>query len=897
MTNRPTGTVTFLFTDIEGSTQRWEGDPTKMQAAHSRHEAILRRAVEDNGGYAYKMIGDAFQVAFPTARQALQAALEAQRSLHSESWGEDGELRVRMALHTGITEEREGDYVGPLLNRVARLMSAGHGGQVLVSLATYELVRDYLPSGVTLKDIGEYRLKDLIRPEHVFQLVAPDLPSDFPPLKTLENRPNNLPLQPTPFIGREKELTALVKLLLHEDVRLVTLTGPAGVGKSRLAVQAAAELVDDFADGVFFVSLASAIDPTLVVSGIAQALGVKEAGDRPLLDVLKEELRSKSMLLVLDNFEQVVQAAPLVSELLQSASQLKILATSRTVLHLRGEKEFPVPSLSMPDPKRLPKIETLLQYEAVALFIQRALDVKPDFAITNDSAPAVAKICVRLDGLPLAIELAATRIRFLPPQAMLARLQSRLKLLTGGARDLPARQQTLRGAIEWSYDLLDEGEQQLFRRMAVFQGGRRLEALEAVCNAEGDLEIDLLDGVESLVSNSLLRQEEDESGEPSFVMLETIHEYAKERLEESGEAETLRRRHTDYFLALAEEAEPHLRGPRQVEWMELLEREHDNFRAALQWSLETGQEGRIGAVDQSQDGAEGLMYLRLAGVLGRFWDVRGHLSEGRQWLKRVLDKSHATQSAEGNTLTLLRARALLAMGRLSRKQGDLTQAQALLSEGLALYEQVEDKWGIAETLNILATAKYGAGEYGAARPLWERALASFREVNDESGIARTLNNLGEMARARGDYKSARTYYEQGLAVMRQQGEARATAVLTLNLGSIEQRLGNYSRAAELFKESLAPSSDLGDISLIAICIYGFAAIAAGKQQGKRAATLFAAGAALLQTIGIVLDPSDRIEHDRSMAAARAQVDEGVWAKAWEEGRAMSMEQAVAYALE
>jgi predicted ATPase len=426
---------------------------------------------------------------------------------------------VRMALHTGdVMEERGEDYFGPPLNRVARLLAAGHGGQVLLSTDTQELVRGELPEGTELRNLGERRLKDLIQPERVFQLVAPDLPSSFPPLRTLDARLNNLPIQPTPIVGREKEVAELCGFLRRQEVRLLTLTGPGGTGKTRVALQSAAELIDEFESGVFFMALAPISDPNLVASTIATHLGVVESAEQSLEESLKNHLRGIPLLLVLDNFEQVPEAAPLVGGLLSACPQLKVLTTSRIRLRLYGEREYPVPPLDLPDLRYLPPVERLTQYGAVRLFTERAQDAKPDFSITDESAPVVAEICARVDGLPLAIELAAARIKLLPPQTMVKKLGHRLKLLTGGPRDLPERQRTLWGTIEWSHDLLEEGEKMLFARLAVFSGGRTLEAIEAVCDAEGNLPMDVLDVVSSLVDKNLLRQEEARS-EPRFVML------------------------------------------------------------------------------------------------------------------------------------------------------------------------------------------------------------------------------------------------------------------------------------------------------------------------------------------------------------------------------------------
>ena len=512
MPELPTGTVTFLFTDIEGSTTRWEHHPEAMRAALARHDALLRSVITSHGGFVFKTVGDAVCAAFAVAADAVTAAVTAQRAVAAEEWGEVGPLRVRMALHTGAAQSRDQDYFGPPLNRVARLLSTGYGGQVLLSAATQELARDSLPEGESLLDLGEHALKDLLRPEHVYRLTGPDLLSDFPPLKSLSCHPHNLPMQPTPLIGREHEVASVCGLLRRPEVCLVTLSGPGGVGKTRLALQVAAELADQFADGVFLVPLAPVSDPERVVPAIIRTLSIREASDQPLFTLLQSALKDKHLLLLLDNFEQVTTAAVQVAELLAACPTLKVLVTSRVVLHVRAEHEFAVPPLTLPNLECLPDLVALSQYEAVALFIERAQATKPDFQVTNANAPAVAAICADLDGLPLAIELAAARVKYFPPQTLLTRLEQGLSLLSGGARELPARQQTLRGAIAWSYDLLSPEEQQLFRRLSVFVNGCTLEAAEQVCTAAGPLAGDLLEGLMSLVDKSLLRQAEETEG-------------------------------------------------------------------------------------------------------------------------------------------------------------------------------------------------------------------------------------------------------------------------------------------------------------------------------------------------------------------------------------------------
>jgi predicted ATPase/class 3 adenylate cyclase len=914
MAEPPTGTVTFLFTDIEGSTRMWERHPEAMQSALSRHDEILRGAIEERGGYVFKTVGDAFCAAFPTAPEATEAALEAQRTLLSAAWGEIGPLRVRMALHTGAAEVQGGDYFGPPLNRVARLLSAAHGGQVLLSLPTQELVRDLLPVDTELRDLGEHRLKDLARPERVFQLVAPGLPTAFPALRTLESRPNNLPMQPTLLVGREREVAEVSERLRSEEVRLFTLTGPGGTGKTRVGLQAAADLLEEFADGVFFVPLATLTDPGLVVSAIAQALGLRETGDTPLAEVLKEYLRDKRTLLLLDNFEQVLEATPVVTELLE-APNLKVLATSRTPLGLYGEHEHAVPPLEVPNPRHLPALEALSQYEAVRLFIERAQAAKADFTITDENAPAVAEICARLDGLPLAIELAAARIKLLPPKALLGRLGSRLKLLTGGARDLPARQRTLRGAIEWSHDLLDGGERTLFARLSVFAGGRTLEAIEAVGDAEGDLPVNALDGVSSLLDKSLLRQEEGPGDEPRFVMLETIHEYARERLEESGEAEDIKRAHAEYFLALAEEAEPLLHGPDQGVWIERLEAEHDNIRAALSWALKRGESETA---------------LRLAGTLPWFWYVRGHLSEGHQWLKEALARGGSTEASsrakalrgagqlatdlgECEKATLLLEEALV----LSRQQGDSKdlaaslyeagwtaavqgnheRARALLEEGLAAARESGYEWVASSVLNALANVAASRGDFERAQATFEEALVSFRKLGDSQGVGATLTNVGLLGLGQGDFERAQTTFEEALALFQELGHEGGIAYSQLCLGLTAAHRGDPERARVLLTESLLMSKKLDAKGYVAESLEGFAALASAREETERAARLWGAAEALREALGLPWQLLERAVHEPHLISTRSELEEAVWMRAREEGRAMTMEEAVSYALE
>jgi predicted ATPase len=886
-----------------------------MQVALARHDEVLRSAIESNGGHVFKTVGDAFCCAFPTAPDALKAGLEAQRRLLSSAWDQTGPLMVRMALHTGAAQERDGDYFGPPLNRVARLLSAAHGGQVLLSLPTQELVRDQLPEETALRDLGERRLKDLFRPERVFQLTAPDLPSEFPPLRTLEDHPNNLPLQPTTLVGREREVAEVIQRLLASETRLLTLTGPGGTGKTRLALQAAAELLEEFDDGTFFVSLAALTDPELVASAIAAPLGVVEAADRPLEEGVIEYLREKKLLLVLDNFEQVLAGAQLVGQLLAACPHLKILATSRIPLGLYGEREYLVPPLSLPDPERPPSLEHLTQYEAVRLFIERAQDARPDFSVSNENAPAVAEICARLDGLPLAIELAAARIKVLPPQKMLDRLSDRLKLLARGARDLPERQRTLRATMEWSHALLEEGEKVLFARLSVFAGGRTLEAIEAVCDAEGDLPVETLDGVESLVDKSLLREEERPGGEPRFVMLETVHEYAREKLEENGETEEIKHTHAEYFLTLTEEAKAELNGPQQKTWLERLETEHDNIRAALSWALKHAEAGLV---------------IRLGGALWWFWRMRGHYSEGRRWLEEAL-------AIKGRGSPESRARALAGVGALAVEQGDLDRAEEACEEGLELLvgearepseaklylltclgwvafsredhgratelfeESLElsrekmDTWGLAGSLMSLATVSHSQGDSERATELYEESMDLYREQGNKGGLASCLNNLAMVVYSQGDLGRAIQLTEESVALHRELGARGGVSIGLCNLGWMALLQNDLGRAADLYAESLALAEDLGH-QRVQSGLEGFACLAGAQREAERAAQLWGAAQALQEAKGIRRDPDFLAEADARISAVRSGMGEEAWEAAWRKGRAMTIEESVSYAI-
>jgi predicted ATPase/class 3 adenylate cyclase len=697
---RPTGTVTFLFTDIEGSTRLLHDLGDRYKDALENHRRLLREAFDRHEGYEVDTQGDAFFVAFARAQDALQSAAEGQRALAAHRWPDGRQLRVRMGVHTCEATATEEGYVGIGVHRGARVASAGHGGQVLVSQATRELI-DEGSDSLGVRDLGEHRLKDLTQPQRLYQLVADGLELEFPALKTLENRPTNLQAQPTPLIGRTRELEEITELV-RTGGRIVTLTGPGGAGKTRLALQAAADLLDEFRDGVFFIPLAGVTDPDLVVPAVAQTLGVTSAG----IQTLEGYLADKELLLVLDNLEQILEAATHLAALSGQGAGVKLLATSREALRLSGERAYPVPPLD-------------LEHDALELFVERAQAVTPDFALTNENFTAVRELCARLDGLPLALELAAARIGLLTPAAMLKRLGDRLQLLTGGARDLPERQRTLRHTLEWSYELLSEQEQQLFARLGVFAGGFSLEAAEAVCDAE-------LEDLASLVDKSLIRHEEGR-----YSMLETIRAYASERLEDLGATEP-HMRLAAYFLPLVHEARrEHLQ--REREWLDRLELEHDNLRASLDWLHE-------------HDPA---LELELAGELGWLWLLRSHLQEGRERLEQALG-TQAVEEADPRAYAF----ALRWLGAINSWLGDSPTGLPQLTEAHRLAVELGDRMEEARALNYRAWAHFIAGDLPPARRDAEEALALFRELEDPGYVNVGIGTLGQILVAEGDVDRA-----------------------------------------------------------------------------------------------------------------------------------------------
>lgn len=922
MSELPTRTLTFLFTDIEGSTKLWNQYPQATHQAILRHDGLLRRIIRTHNGKIFKTTGDSFYSVFDSARQALAAALESQLALLREEWEElPGPLKVRMALHSGIAREQNETYTGSVLNRTASLLDSAHGEQVLLSQATRSLLEAITKEEFELLDLGEHRLKDLGGPEHIYQLVAPGLRRDFPPLRTLVTHLNNLPAQAQELIGREPEIARAGALLNQNQVRMLTFTGPGGTGKTRLSLQVAASQLHHFEDGGFFVDLSSLNSPKQILVEVAKLFDLREHNGPALIEDLKQYLRNRQILLVLDNFEHLMAAASLVSELLAAAPGLKVIVSSRQALKAYGELEFAVPPLATPDLTHLPPFKELIAYPALVLFGQRAQLVKPGFQLTAENTPLVAEICGRLDGLPLAIELAAAHSDRFELQEMLAQLNNRLELLTRIAPDLPVRQQSLQGAIEWGYALLDQSDQIIFARLAVFSGGCTEEAAEAVCNPEYDPELDTYETITSLVNKSLLRQLERLSdGETYFAMLETIREYALEQLAQRGEEEQLRQQHAAYYMALAEKAEAQLTGAQQVEWFHRLEREHNNIRAIMNWAL-------AGANKKAE------VALRIGGALWRFWAARGYLSEGRQWLEEALAiKSRQTQERTSATIY---ARAFNAAGILARDQGDYERAIALLEESLALQRSLDDRPGIASALNTLGTVQANLGNYVAALAFHEETLALRRELNDRRGVAVSLCNLAALTFAQDNYEQSIRLYEEALVLLRELGDIRTIARVSHNLGHtmlvqgnlekaeswIEESLALYrelgdksgiadvlilladvtglqnklEQALNLYQESLMLLNEVGDNLYIAACLEGMAETLGNLGKAELAAQLYGSAGALREVLGAPLHPADRPKYEQSVAKISAQLEKPAFEAAWAAGRAMSLQQAITIA--
>ena len=839
MSQLPSGTVTFLFTDIERSTRLWEQHPQAMQVALARHDTLVRGVIEQHGGRVFKTLGDAFCAAFTPAAEGLAAALGIQRAIAAEAWDADVAIRVRIALHTGSAELRGGDYFGPALNRCARLLGVAHGGQTLISRVTSDLLPESLPDEIELKDLATHRLRDLSEPEHVYQLVHPALPSEFPPLASLDSLPNNLPLRPNRFVGRIEDVAAVKRLL--ERTKLLTLTGAGGSGKTRLALHLAADQVAGYPDGVWLIELAALDDPALVPRTVAAALGLREATGLSLTDTLIEYLRAKQVLLILDNCEHVVEsAAHLAQSILRVCPGLRILATSREALGIAGEVLYLVPPLSVPasglsgssGPKgSAPKgtgpkgsgpkghdpaeyVRDLLCSESVQLFVERATEMAPDFALTPANAPAVAEICRCLDGIALAIELAAARVRVLSPEQIAARLTDNLRLLTGGRRAPLPRQQTMRAAIDWSYVLLSEAERALLGRLAVFAGGWTLEMAEAV-GAGGEIESwDVLDLLDKLVDKSLVAA--DAGGDARrFRMFEMIRQYAMEKLAVSGVEAAVRHAHLDWCLEFALHAKSMLQGSAQTEWLARLEAERDNLRAALSWSAAAGAE---------------VKGMQLAAALQTYWYLAGYMSEGRSYLHRLLS------AGEGESADLgVRASALQTQGVLAYYQGDYATARRSWEESLALRRTQGDRIAVDQLLNNLASVLRALGDYAAAREYFEQSLEIKRERGDRAGIGLMLFNLALLACDQGHLAEAHRLLDDCLKIQRELGDPHVIAASRCAQAGVMLLQCDFDGARHAAEQSLRYFRDAGTDYLTAEALEALAKVACetGDHAGAR----------------------------------------------------------------
>lgn len=921
MNHLPTGTVTFLFTDIEGSTKLSQQYRDAMPALLARHHQILHQVIEAHNGYVFQVVGDSFAAAFHFASDALHAAADAQRALHHEAWT-PAIIKVRIGIHTGAAQLQIGSNDNPYsgyatIATAQRIMSAGSGEQILLSGATRELVRDVLPADTELLDLGEKRLKDLLRPEHIYQLNIAGLPTTFPSLKTLDSFANNLPLQLTSFIGREKEIEQIKKRL--EKNRLVTLTGSGGVGKTRLSIRVASELLDGYPNGVWLAELASITDPALVAKTLCAALGLELHGNMSPVEILTGYLHSKKLLFVVDNCEHLIDAcAQLCETLLYACPNLRIIASSREALGIDGENAYRVPSLSLPNPKD--GLSTIEKSEAVNLFVERATATLPEFKLTEANASAIAQICQRLDGIALAIELAASRVKLLKVEQIAARLNDAFRLLTGGSRTALPRQQTLRALIDWSYNLLSEEERTTLRRLSIFMGGWTLEAAECVCDNPN-----MLDLSTHLVDKSLVSVDLEHGDEPRYYLLETIRQYAREKLSDHGESENIRNRHMEYFCGLIERLEPRLRGPDQVALLYSLEIDLDNLRAALEWALDHNIP--IG--------------LQLAAGLKWLWHFHHHWAEGIEWLDKLLQAEDAAHSllSDSKTDTLCKAKALLVSGHLTGAIGDLqkatvritaslalcekmngtdriplkaagymylgigalaggdiNQAKILAEKSLELSQSIGNKFGVAEVqYNLLTAIAFRSGEFETARLLSESLLATHQELGDPEGIAAALSLGGFLALAQSDYERAQKLFRDSIEASRERyswGYALGgLGMAYLFDGEMDLAHGYFLQAAKFAQEKWNPNFKASSIYWLAM--YSFE-----QKQFRKFIQLnsFLETEKSLFIYLYYLPPNIPATFQKNVADARAKLDQESLNRAEAEGKAMTLDQALAYAL-
>lgn len=910
MRNLPSGTVTFLFTDVEGSTQLLERLGDGYAGVLAIHQRLVRDALLAHNGHEIDTQGDAFFVAFHSAKDALNAAIAAQRGLAAQQWPDGLAIRVRMGLHTGEPLLTEHDYIGMDVHRAARVCAAGHGGQVLLTQATYALIGADFQDAARFRDLGEHRLKDLTRPERLYQALVSDLPSGFPPLRSLSVLPNNLPIQLTSFIGREQEVREVARRL--RSIRLLTLTGAGGIGKTRLAIQVAAEVLAEFKDGVWLVELASLTDPALVPQAVAAILGVREQFGRPLVETLSDYLRPRTALLVVDNCEHLVAAcAQLAQNLLVVCPHVKIIATSREALGVPGESVRPVPPLSLPEDSQDLDVEGLSQYESIQLFLERAVGAFPSFRLTPRNARALVQVCARLDGIPLAIEMAAARLKALSVEQIADRLDDTFRLLTAGSRTALPRHQTLRATLDWSHNLLTEDERRLLNRLSVFAGGFMLDAAEAVCEERSGTETAVVDLLTRLVEKSLVVADR-QVDRVRYRLLEPIRQYARDKLADSGEGPTVERRHLGFFLRFVDEAASGLSRPFD-QWLERSEQEFDNIRTALDWGL-SGHDVERG--------------MRLAVAVWRFWLHRGSLSEGRFVLNRAL-----TAAAE-DISPLLRMKALNALAYMALTQddyeevaslcrqslslagqtgedrqtavalailghtlwhmNDAIEAVRLCEESLALARKSADRRGVAVAVREFSYVLWHLEDYARLEPLASEYLQLAGGLGDRSATADALLLLGRTALHHGDYARAASLYEESLTLSRAQRDKVAALRAMISLADVVVLRGMLAQAEILYKEGLVVAMELGDRWWLTRCVEGMAIFEASRSRFARVATLLGAAAELRDAIRSQHPPSNQ---EGAVHKAREELGDHAFNHAWARGRAMTHDDFVAFALE
>ena len=908
----PSGTVTFLFTDIEGSTERWERHRDAMREAVRRHEEIIQAAIAAHDGYVFKTVGDAFCATFRTVPDAIGAALDAQRALAKEDFSAVDGLSVRMAVHTGLSYERSGDYFGPTVNRVARLLSIGHGGQVLVSGTASDLAQGELPPRITFRDLGAQRLKDLAQPEQVYQLVAPDLPQEFPPLRSLDALPNNLPLQITSFVGRDEEIQTIEKRL--QQTRLLTLVGSGGVGKTRLALQVGADLLDRYEDGVWLVEFAPLTDPDLVPSVVAGVLGVAEVANRSLVDSIVYWLKPKHALLILDNCEHVVEAAAkIVDAILRGCPHVRLMVASRQGLGMDGETVHRVASLSVPEDQDGLNARDALQYGAVALFIERAAAAVENFSLTDENAETVAQICRRLDGIALAIELAAPRLKALTLDQLSQRLNERFRLLTGGKRTALQRQQTMRALIDWSYDLLADAEKRLLWRVAIFAGGWTLDAAADVCSDENIETWDVIDLLTSLVDKSLVAAELHGTS-PRYRLGESTREYALEKLDASGERQKIARKHAEYFAKVAEKADATFNTMPLGTWIPPLLVEVDNFRAALDWTLSENHDRALGG--------------GLAGALEGLWVEGGMEAEGARWVGEALSADNselakdiaarlwrtlsAIRGYEGEPACAAAERACALYKSLGNRRG-LAQSQLALANGffrmgrneemkrplreaIATFRELGDTWWLARTLDREATLALLEGDIEAGRKGFKDSLAFYKAHGDDAGWDRTLANLGELEFQAGNIEQAIIYATEAKEIDERLKRKLPLGVTLCNLAAYRIALDRVDEARTDARAALRAGREAQSTQHIYIATQHLGLISALRGDPRVAARLVGFANKGYKGTGNQREPTEQIAYDRLISTVREQLSEDELTALLAEGAALSEDQAVEEAL-